>query len=248
MSARRVLRSGGLFFDGIDDYVKIEPFTVYGWKEITIAEWIYPCWPKANSFWSKSSMIGDMWVDYPSTFFTTDNRTDYTALGVSWTTRRADGTKGSYDYSIYAYRNSWVHVVRRFTSAREYSLWINGSKVASWIIPSTEKTVLEWNPDTATYPDRYKRFVLGANSRLDEWMKCMYDEVRIYNRALSDGEIKAVYERDEIIKDGLVLYLDFSEYEGSTAYDKSGMGNHGTIYGGARWVVKKSSRVLPSAR
>ncbi|MEM1829872.1 MAG: LamG domain-containing protein, partial [Thermofilaceae archaeon] len=71
--------------------------------------------------------------------------------------------------------------------------------------------------------------------------------VLIYNRALSDAEIKAIYERGEPIRDGLVLYLDFSEGEGNVAYDKSGYGNHGTVYG-ARWVVKKASRVLPKAR
>ncbi|MEM2410241.1 MAG: hypothetical protein QXF87_06965, partial [Thermofilaceae archaeon] len=69
------------------------------------------------------------------------------------------------------------------------------------------------------------------------------DDVRIYNRALSDDEIKAIYERDALIRDGLVLLLDFSEYEGDIAYDKSGCGNHATIYG-ARWATRKASRVL----
>ncbi|MEM3944691.1 MAG: LamG domain-containing protein [Thermofilaceae archaeon] len=69
------------------------------------------------------------------------------------------------------------------------------------------------------------------------------DDVRIYNRALSDDEIRTIYELGALIRNGLVLHLDFTEYEGSIAYDKSGCGNHATIYG-ARWVVKKPLRVL----
>ena len=258
MSARRVLRAGGLYFDGINAYAVVglrpdgsgKPFTVYGWSEITIAEWIYPYWPKVDSaFYNKFSMIGDYWVDYPSTFFRVDREQYYTSLDVRWVTRRSDGFSQIYQTSIYAYRNSWVHVVRRFTADREISFWVNGNKMYAATIPTTEKTVLEWDPDRATRPILYKRFVLGANSfGTYDHMKLINDEVRIYNRALSGDEIKAIYERDELIKDGLVLCLDFTEGEGNIAYDKSGMGNHATIYGGARWVIKKAVRVLPKAR
>jgi len=248
MSARRVLRVGRLYFDGMDDYAVVglqpdgsgKPFTVYGWSEITITEWIYAIRPKANRAWSKTSMIGDTWIDYPATFNGTDSFYDYTILLSAWRVRRPDGTYFEYSYNLISEVNRWVFLVRRFTSNREYSVWVNGIKKYAVTVPSEYKTVLEWNPDNATYPGRYKRFVLGANARFAEWMTCMYGEVRIYNRALSDGEIKAIYERDELIKDGLVLCLDFSEYEGNIAYDKSGYGNHGYLYGGARWVIKKA--------
>jgi len=191
-----------LHFDGVDDYVVVglqpdgsgKPFTVYGWSEITIEEVIYPVWPKANAAWTKFSMIGDSWVDYPSTAIGTNNRIDYTWLRIFWTTRRADGTKVDYYSDIYAYRNTWVHAVRRFTSSRELSVWVNGNMIRSWTVPSTEKTVLEWNPDTATYPVRYKRFVIGANVDFSEQMTVRHGYVRIYSRALSDAEIRTLYE------------------------------------------------------
>jgi hypothetical protein len=181
-----------LSFDGVDDYAKIEPFTVYGWSEITIAEWVYAVKPKANTLYSKFSMIGDFWTDYPSTWHGTDNLANYTSLSVKWYTRKPDGTRGLYSYDWTSYVNQWVHIVRRFTANREFSVWINGVKVSSVTVPATEKTVLEWNPDTATYPSYYKRFVLGANVKLDEWMKCMHDELRIYNRALTAEEIRRI--------------------------------------------------------
>lgn len=246
MSARRVLPSGRLFCNGINAYAVIYPFTVYGWREITIAEWIYPYWPKANTAWSKLSMIGDAWVDYPNTALGTDNRTDYKWLDVYWATRRADGTKGEYYTSFYAYRNSWVHVVRRFTVDRELSFWINGVKVYSRIIPADEKTVLEWNPDTATHPETYRRFVLGASALLGERMKVSYGDFRVYDRGLADDEIPQLYGGTHI-RNGLRVHLDFSECEGNIAYDKSGNGNHATLYN-TQWIVKKAPRVLASAR
>jgi hypothetical protein len=183
---------GALSFDGVDDYAKVEPFTVYGWSEITIAEWLYAVKPKANTLWSKFSMIGDYWADYPSTYHLANNLTDYTALTAAWQTRRPDGTKHEYGYNWLSYVNQWTHVVRRFTADREFSVWINGAKVYSVIIPATEKTVLEWNPDTATNPAYYKRFVLGANVYFSENMTCMVDELRIYNRALTAEEIRRI--------------------------------------------------------
>jgi len=56
--------------------------------------------------------------------------------------------------------------------------------------------------------------------------------VLIYNRALTDAEIKWNYEHPYMpIKDGLVLWLKFNESSKGIAYDYSGYNNHGTIYG-----------------
>ncbi|MEM4846444.1 MAG: hypothetical protein QW794_01635, partial [Thermosphaera sp.] len=174
-----------LSFNGVNQYAVVglqpdgsgRPFTVYGWSEITIEELIYPVWPKANTAYSKTGMIGDHWVDRVATYYNVENRQDYTWMIVEMQTKGADGTTGWYSASVYAYRNSWVHVVRRFTSSRELSYWVNGNRVARWTIPSTERTILEWNPATATYPRRYQRFVLGANVECDEHMTVRYGYV-----------------------------------------------------------------------
>jgi hypothetical protein len=46
-------------------------------------------------------------------------------------------------------------------------------------------------------------------------------EVRIYPRALTQSEIKALHEGKEISNEGLVLYLKFDEGSGSIAHDAS---------------------------
>jgi hypothetical protein len=247
-----------MFFDGIDDYVKIEQFTVYGWGEITIQEWIYPFHPKANNAWTKLNMIGDYWVDYPSTFLSTDNRYDYTALYVSWYFRRPTGTRGVYEQNLITYRNTWVNIVRRFNSDREYAVFANSVKLGSFTVSSTEKTVLEWDPATATFPTRYRRFVLGADVNFEAWMKLMQFQLLIYNRALSDGEIAWNFNNPfNPVRDGLRLalvahpdYIRDIDNDGILEWiDLSGNNNHGKIFGAALVdLFKTPVRTLPAVR
>ncbi|MEM4451354.1 MAG: LamG-like jellyroll fold domain-containing protein, partial [Nitrososphaerota archaeon] len=154
-------------------------------------------------------------------------------LGVSWSTRKADGTRAEYSASIYAYRNTWVHVVRMFTSERGLSFWVNGNRVASFTVPSTEKTVLEWNPDDATYPSRFKRFVLGASADFTDHMTVKYGYIRIYNRTLSNQEIL----NGVINTTGLVVYINASSWNGTHFVDLSGNNNHGIPYGNVQYKV-----------
>jgi hypothetical protein len=229
-----------VYFDGVDDYVVI-PLTVYGWQGITVIERLYPFHPKANSAWTKFSMIGDIWTDRPSVFWSTDSRYDYTALVLAFNTRRPDGTIKYYGFSIFAYRNMWVNVAYRFsTSDRVLAGYVNGVRVYTASIPSTEITVLEWNPDTATRPWMYRRFVLGANVYGGENMKMMQFQLLIYSRALSDSEIAWNYwNPDNPVRNGLVvwlqadpLYVEDIDGDGVLEWvDLSGSGNHGKIYG-----------------
>jgi hypothetical protein len=247
-----------MFFNGVSNYVVI-PLVVYGWPAITIQEWLYPFYPKANLVWSKFSMIGDFWTDYPSAFWGTDNRYDYTSLALNFATRKLDGTRGYYYFNIYAYRNTWVSTAWRFSlSDRALVGYVNGTKVYTASVPSTEKTVLEWNPDTATYTQRYKQFVLGANTDLGENMKMMQYQLLVYTRALSDSEVQWNYLYPENpVRDGLVLWLSADpnnvkdlDNDGVLEWiDLSGYGNHGKIYGASLvQLVKPATRILPKAR
>ena len=68
-------------------------------------------------------------------------------------------------------------------------------------------------------------------------------EVRIYNRALSEDEIKQLYYHKPILN-GLVLWTQPQrKYEG-TLWDKSGKGNHGTIYGATPSAEECNARPL----
>jgi hypothetical protein len=71
------------------------------------------------------------------------------------------------------------------------------------------------------------------------WGEVLY--VMIYNRALSDTEVSAIYTNPySPPTDGLILWLKMDEGTGTVVYDSSGQGNNGTIYG-AKWVSSVGS-------
>lgn len=64
----------------------------------------------------------------------------------------------------------------------------------------------------------------------------LIDEVRIYNRTLSDSEITEIYNsglvaNSSLPSTGLVAWYSFNEGTGTSAYDKSGNANTGTLVG-----------------
>ena len=61
------------------------------------------------------------------------------------------------------------------------------------------------------------------------------DEVRIYNRALSPTEVFQLYE----YAPGPVGYWDFDEASSTTAKDKSGNNNNGTLNSSSSWIQGK---------
>lgn len=78
------------------------------------------------------------------------------------------------------------------------------------------------------------------------------DEVRIYNRALSDSEIERLYKftKPKIkapTRDGLVGYWSMDEGTGTHVGDMSGNGNHGTMQNmdpATDWVAGKYGQAL----
>jgi hypothetical protein len=135
---------------------------------------------------------------------------------------------------------------------------VNGTRAYSVTILSTDKTILEWNPDTATHPWMYRRFVLGANVGGGENMKMMQYQLLVYSRALEDSEIQWNYlYPDNPIRNGLVLWLQASpenirDIDGDGVpewVDLSGNNNHGKVYGaGLVQLVKPPARALLPAR
>ncbi|MFZ3099668.1 MAG: LamG domain-containing protein, partial [Minisyncoccales bacterium] len=65
------------------------------------------------------------------------------------------------------------------------------------------------------------------------------DEVRIYNRALTEAEVKYHYNRG-----GPVAQWDMDEGSGSVINDKSGNNNNGTLVNGATWAQGKHGSAL----
>lgn len=65
---------------------------------------------------------------------------------------------------------------------------------------------------------------IGSASGTSEFFKGLIDDVKIYNRALSQGDVEARYK-----KDSLVGYWKFDDVGTTITSDYSGNGNNGTL-------------------
>jgi hypothetical protein len=109
-------------------------------------------------------------------------------------------------------RDELVHfAVVRVDGTANYDIYINGGKIGTGYAG-------DGNADIAIK-------LLGK--RYDGYQfKGIIDEVRIYNRALSDREVRQLYEWAP----GPVAYYDFEEGSGTNLYDKSGNGYNSTSF------------------
>ncbi|MFC1848624.1 LamG-like jellyroll fold domain-containing protein [candidate division CSSED10-310 bacterium] len=105
----------------------------------------------------------------------------------------------------------WYHVAVSFNNASNLvRLFVNGQRV--------------YNVSEANSPVEYDYpFGIGRTNDPGQFFGGVIDEVRIYNRALSETEVKKLYD----FESGLVAYYPFN----GNAYDESGQGNHGTVNG-----------------
>jgi hypothetical protein len=108
-------------------------------------------------------------------------------------------------------------------------LYVNGT-----LVSSANLSITGFNPDASPY------FGIGGwGDGSGDRIAGLIDEVRIYNRALSEEEIRYLYNRGAPI-----AHWKFDEGEGNIAYDSSGNGNNGTLINGPTWVPGKFASAL----
>jgi len=254
LQAQRVLNQFkyAMYFNGINAYVNI-PLTVYGWPGITIQEWIYFYKPKANTSYSRSSMIGDRGTNSPCIQWVTDNRIDYAWIWSQFFVATPSGTAVAYTFDISSYVNVWTNFVRRYdNSSKILSHFVNSIKANDYSIPSNYTTIFDFDPNTYTYPDRYKIFILGTNTIYTGFMTLMQYQLLIYSRSLSDSEIQYNYQNpNNPVTNGLIVWLqaDPKYIRGNTWLNLSSYGNNGTIYNAQLIQLEKTpARILNANR
>ncbi|MEM4455328.1 MAG: LamG domain-containing protein [Thermofilaceae archaeon] len=221
MSARRVLRAGGLWFDGATARVVVphsDVLNIAPGNRITITMWAY------LTGWQRGLPVGVV----------IDKRTEGQA-NYNW-----EFNATSMIMRVHAGgRLFGVTVPHSLNQWNFYAMVLDGARLSGYLNAELKAERSDVAPSATNTVDLH----IGQHPAGTYRTLGIIADVRIYNRALTADEIRAIYERDALIRDGLVLHLDFSEGEGNVAYDKSGCGNHATIYG-ARWVIKKPLRVL----
>ncbi|HOI97227.1 MAG TPA: LamG domain-containing protein [Candidatus Pacearchaeota archaeon] len=224
-------KSGGaLQFDGKDDYVDCgnNSSLNFGTGDFTAEYWIYYTGStktnKVFTFLGKASGMGNNpgWYSGLTTY--SGDGTNLKLL--SSITNGAWGT-GNLEAGAYFSPNTWQHIVliRSGTTLKHYRNGnLDGQRISEGIGANVDNNL---------------SFTVGAFSNGGVPVKGLIDEVRIYNRALTEAEVKYHYNRG-----GPVAQWDMDEGSGSMINDKSGNNNDGTLVNGTTWAQGKHGTAL----
>lgn len=207
----------GLKFDGIDDYVSLGNATALGFtsQDFTIEAWIKP------AITTKS-----MQVFHRHSWNSDGYRLQTTkAGGLSFFTFQSGANQVTSTFNNTLVAGEWYHVavVRQGASVRIY---VNGvdktAKVGSHINPA-------YNANRPTF--------MGTSYEMEAFAGIM-SEVRVWNRARTESEIKANMSKELTGgEEGLIGYWKLNEGSGTIAHDTSPNANNGRIYGNPVWLV-----------
>lgn len=165
-----------LEFDGVDDYVNCghnPSLDITG--DITIEAWIntYTTTPFVQDIVEKRSDGGQNWDDFSFYIRSNDELSFHTSMM---------GAATIYETSnLNLKTHTWYHVAATYNSTT-LKIYCNGLEV------------LSENDASGIAVNSYETWI-GNNDYIDEYFNGMIDEVRIYNRTLTEGEINAHYER-----------------------------------------------------
>lgn len=209
-SLGRVEYAYALEFDGVDDHIRVEHSeSLMPSTQVSIAVWIKPNGlPAIDSFVLSKKRHTD----------------DGYELSWRWNKRFAFNINSDLQLQSSKVFGSadlekWWHIVAVYDGSKAY-LYINGELDAS---ANYSKSI---NPNNMPLG-------IGCRCTTDP---CYFtpshvlDEVRVYNRALSQSEAEQLYRGDNTTSN-VVLYLPIDEGQGSLLHDQSGYYNHGIIFG-----------------
>ncbi|UJS17476.1 MAG: fibronectin type III domain-containing protein [Candidatus Jettenia sp.] len=223
---------GGLNFDGINDSVLVPRINN---DEISLCAWFNK---STNDTALADAIFGGMrWNLNPQLqqgFDVRFNPDSPNILKFALVTQNASGDKTikTATANLLNSIGNWYHVAGTYNKIKgEQKLYVNGMLVTMQTHPAGNTIV----PMTA-YPDMrvgYSRVNKGYFSGI-------IDDVRLYKRALSDKEIRDLYNA---FTTGIQIHYTLDEGAGTIAHDTSGNGNHGKIQG-AVWAAGKSDNGL----
>ncbi len=205
----------GGFFDGVDDYVTVPNSSTFNVNNFTFSAWI-----KKPSF-SGFQMIFSNYAS--STGY--DFRVSGSLLDLAPTGLTGSGWTGSLTGTTNMVANTWYFATATYDGTK-LKLYLNGNL-------ENEKAL------TGTVTASSAPLLIGKRSDGYMWNGNI-DEARIYNRALSPGEVQALYNWAP----GPVGYWKFDERTGITANDASGYGNGGTLTNSPTRTIGKYGAAL----
>jgi hypothetical protein len=206
--------TAALEFDGVDDYIEIgdsRPYTTY-----TLSAWVRPQIAGAQYIMVLTDSAGVSSITHNLRINASGKFVHYlwdgSAKTVTGTTTVVPGT--------------WYHITGEATQNGYMRLYVNGIEEGTAVAIGTP-----WTSGARWLIGR----VLSSQTGSYSYFKGTIDTVRIWNRALTAQEVLASVDGNPGGV-GPVGDWKLDEGAGTTAYDRSGNGYNGTIYGGPTWI------------
>jgi hypothetical protein len=209
----------GLGFDGVNDFVNLGNNSSLNNSVYTVAAWIKNPGVSGYDYIYESTYSGSGVSDQIS--FRLCSGSDDGRLYL----RHGNDTSMATLTSDYRLDDGLWHFVVGSFDGSAMKLYDNGSlieSVTTSIIPR---------------PNNRNRVIGSYQGSVHFWVGSI-DEVRVYNRAISDDEVRMLYNQKKPI-----LEMKFDEGSGTVAYDESFNNNDGTITG-ATWTEGKFGNAL----
>lgn len=206
-----------LDFDGTNDSVNIsdnDKYSINTTNKFTVAAWVNPdTLSGAADFVSKGTTSNYEWA------------LRYSGANVQGILWQADGTTLASATSSTLSTGSWQHIAMTVDLANNViTIYKNGDKL-------TSDTAF-----TGSYTNGTAALRIGERADGSNDVDGKIDEVRIYNRVLSEKEIRILYEWAP----GPVAYWKFDERSGTSYADTSGNSYSGSIQNGSpSWTTGK---------
>jgi hypothetical protein len=242
----------GLNFDGTDDCAVGDPSaSLNNLSALTVTGWIYPQYydifgphgyiiQKGHSSSPPSGITHYAGWDLS---FQPGNPTS-PEFGVDYATNNLYRRAADYIFTL----DEWQYITVTWdgtTNATGIRMYRNGVEISY-----NESQ----DGSGARTPDETYGIRLGCNTALDSIYKGSMDDMRVYNRVLTEAEIKQLYNEGvgttlaknqaSRMNNGLVGYWSFNGPDFThRVYDRSGTGNHGDIVAGATTSVKAPGKV-----
>ena len=213
--------NGALVFDGVGDYIDLGSDSILNsYSNFTISAWV-----KVNNFNQRFVIYSEGNSNTPTpqiTFQVCEESSIYTKK--LQFVCRDDAANGAGRLIWDAqFQSGWHHVVavRQDSTAK---LYLDGSSQS--VSGSSAETITIHG--VAIGKSRVQDYHFLSNGAIDN--------VRFYDRALTDGEILQIYAEEGYgIVPGLVAHWKLDEESGTTAYD-SASDNDGTVSGDPNWA------------
>jgi hypothetical protein len=224
-----------LSVDGLTQWVDVGIDNAFKLSNFTISAWVYPI----NTSGGSGYAIFNTGFVQSSAYFNTEFYLD-TAYKLNFISPNGGASTVGVIYNNPIPLNTWTHVAVTYNGTSHIAtLYVNGKNVASN------------NVGVVQYDSTYYRATIGAKSwsggllgSVGQYFDQKYDELRVFNRVLSDSEMFNLYNASRetlaasqppFLNNGLVLYqtMDASDlnYTNGTTVDRSRKGNSGTLVG-----------------